>query len=54
MKLGGIVLGLHEGFQAAPDSRVIALAALMLAGAQISETVLLAVLERVFGTKEKE
>ena len=53
-KLAGIALGMHEGFQATPDARVIALAAFMLAGAQVSETALLALIERFFGLPSRE
>jgi hypothetical protein len=39
-KLGGIVLGVHEGFRAHADARVIAFAALLVAGIQGVERVL--------------
>lgn len=53
-KLGGFVLGMHEGFSSTPDPRVIALAAFMLAGAQVSETLLLALIDRIFGRPPPE
>lgn len=48
-KVAGIALGVHAGFSPTPDSRVIALAAFMLAGAQVSETLLLSLIDRFFG-----
>jgi hypothetical protein len=51
-KLAGVVLGLHEGLGTAPDGRVIGLAALFAAGAQVSETVLLHLIDRVLGLPE--
>lgn len=50
-KLAGLAVGLHQGFAATPDPRVIALAAFMVAGGQIGENVLIAVIERFFGMK---
>lgn len=48
-KVAGLVLGLHEGFSTNPDPRVIAFAAFMVAGGQVSETVLLALIDRFLG-----
>lgn len=51
-KIAGVVLGLNEGLSDAADGRVIALAALFAAGAQVSETMLLSLIDRVLGPKE--
>jgi hypothetical protein len=51
-KVAGVALGLHAGFAPVPDSRVLALAALMVAGGQFSETLILAALDRFFGPGE--
>jgi hypothetical protein len=51
-KLAGVVIGVHAGFASTPDSRVLALAALMVAGGQFSETLILAAIDRFFGTKK--
>jgi hypothetical protein len=48
-KVAGLVLGTRQGFEAHPDARVIALAAFMLAGAQVSENVMIALIERFLG-----
>lgn len=53
-KLAGVAMGMNEGFGSNPDSRVIALAALFAAGAQVSETVLLTLIERFFGLSGKK
>lgn len=52
-KVAGVAIGLHAGFSSHPDSRVIALAALMVAGGQVSETLLLAAIDRLFGSPPK-
>jgi hypothetical protein len=51
-KLAGIVIGLHAGLDQSPDWRVIALAGLMVSGGQLSETFVLSVIDRIFGSQE--
>ena len=53
-KVGGLVIGVHAGLQAHPDPRVLAFAAFLCMGAQVSETVLLRLIERFFGLSPKE
>jgi hypothetical protein len=53
-KLAGLAVGLNEAIIRA-DGRagVLAFAAFMIAGGQLSETALLAVIDRLFGTQSK-
>jgi hypothetical protein len=53
-KLAGVVIALNEALIRA-DQRpmVLALAGFMMAGAQLSETLILAFLERLFGGKQQ-
>lgn len=54
-KLAGVVVGVHAGFQPVPDVRVMALAVFMMAGAHVSERVLLTAIQRFLGlTREEE
>ena len=48
IKVGGLVLGLHEAFTTKTPT-VMAFAAFMMAGARVSETVLLRAIDRFFG-----
>lgn len=54
IKLGGIALGIHEGFRGTPDARIIALAAFMLAGARVSRELVLELVSRFFGVSSKD
>lgn len=47
-KLAGLVIGLHEALTT-KDPTVMAFAAFMMAGAKVSETVLLTFIDRFFG-----
>lgn len=51
-KLAGLALGVHEGFGDTPDVRVMAFAAFAMAGAQVSEGVLLALVDRFLGASQ--
>lgn len=53
-KIAGVVLGVHEGLEAAPDSRVMMVAMLFAAGGQVSETVLLGIIDRVLGSPPRD
>jgi hypothetical protein len=48
-KVAGVAVGVHAGFADSPDSRVIALAAFMMAGAHVSEAMILAVIDQFLG-----
>lgn len=48
-KMAGVAIGIHEAFQPVPDSRVLAIAAIMIAGIQWSEGLLLSVIDRFMG-----
>ena len=48
-KVAGVAIGLHAGFAHMPDGRVLALAAFMVAGGQLSETLVLAAIDHLFG-----
>lgn len=50
IKLSGAVVAVNEAFTAR-DAAVLALSAFMMAGAQVSETALLAIIDRFFGTR---
>jgi hypothetical protein len=54
IKLAGIALGIHEGFRTVPDPRLIALAAFMLAGAQVSRAAIMELVSRFFGLSAKD
>lgn len=47
-KVGGLIIGIHEALTAR-DPAVMAFAAFMMAGARVSETVLLTFIDRFFG-----
>lgn len=51
-KLAGLVVAVHEAFTARSPV-VMAVAAFMMAGAQISETLVLGVIERFFGRPQR-
>jgi hypothetical protein len=52
-KLGGLAIAIHETLlRANARDSVMALAALLVLGAQVCENVLLRVIERFFGTRE--
>jgi hypothetical protein len=53
-KMAGVVIGLHAGLEHTPDWRVIALAGLMVSGGQLSETLVLAAVDRIFGPPQKK
>lgn len=53
-KVAGVAVGIHQGFADTPDPRVIALAAFMVAGGQVGENVVIAVIDRFFGMGAKE
>lgn len=48
-KVAGLAVAIHAGFTTTPDTRVLALAAFMMAGAQISETAVLSAIDRFLG-----
>ena len=52
IKVSGLVIAIHEAFTTR-DPVVLALSAFMLAGAQISEELVLAVLNSFFGVTDK-
>lgn len=54
IKIAGLYVGLRAAFQPTPSAVVLAYSAFMMAGAQLSETTLLALIERFFGVKGKE
>jgi hypothetical protein len=56
IKLGGLVVGVHEIFvhSASPNAIVLAYSALMMAGGQASETAVLGFIERFFGVQRRE
>jgi hypothetical protein len=54
IRLGGLTLGINAGLRAAPDPRVIALAAFMLAGAQVSRATIMELVSRFFGLSSKD
>jgi hypothetical protein len=54
IKLAGLFIGVRAGLMPTPSAVVLAFSAFMMAGAQLSETTILAMIERFFGTKERE
>lgn len=55
IKVAGLYIGVREIILrgASPNAVVLAYSAFMMAGAQLSETTILALIERFFGVKEK-
>jgi hypothetical protein len=48
-KLAGLYVGVHAAVASTPNAVVLAFSAFMMAGAQLSETTILAVIDRFFG-----
>lgn len=49
IKLAGLYVGVHGAVQPTPNAVVLAYSAFMMAGAQLSETTIMAVIDRFFG-----
>jgi hypothetical protein len=54
IKIAGLYVGVHEALQDTPDSKVLVFAAFMMAGAQISEEVLMTFLGSFFGRNDRD
>jgi len=53
IKLAGIVLGLHEGFQNPTEPGVLVLAGFMIAGGTMSQGLIANLLDRIFEVEKK-
>lgn len=51
MKLAGVYVGLRAALQPTPNAVVLAFAGFMMAGAQVSESAVLGVIDRMFGSR---
>ena len=54
IKLAGLYIGVGAALRPTPSAVVLAYSAFMMAGAQLSETTILALIERFFGVKERK
>lgn len=53
IKIAGLYVGVRSAIQPSPNAVVLAFAAFMMAGAQLSETTILALITRFFGIKQE-